>query len=360
MDASGGPRVRLRPFQLVQSNGSVFLRRGVVRVALEGEGVADAIAKLQEFATDQARSRSEILGLFPAPLAETVDALIQHLLERDLALLEGEGNRAPRGGEDGEDIFFWHLGKTRRDITRLTARRVMLVGVNALTLALRERLLEFGAWEIELVDDVPLRNHELAERAAGLPASTPAAEASVKIGGVSLVVACAEFGGQALLQPWNALAVEHGVAFFPVVVEDLVAYLGPLVIPGETACLACLTSRQNSNLLGAAQERRAMELFAGAGQRFAASHPAIQAIAANVAAFELLRFASGMFPRRIGKLIEFNLVGSAMISQRVLRAPRCPTCSSLRKVGRLGIDKRMADAATWSRIERMGGAHDHA
>lgn len=360
MDASGGPRVRLRPFQIVQANGSVLLRRGVVRVALEGEGVADAIAKLQEFATDEARSRSEIMALFPAPLAETVDALIRHLLDRDLALLEGEGHRAPRVGEDGEDIFFWHVGKSRRDITRLTSRRVMLVGVNTLSLALRDRLLEFGAWDIELVDDVPLRNHELSERPGDLPPATSAAEASGKIGSASLAVACAEFGGQALLQPWNSLAVEHNVAFFPVVVEDLVAYLGPLVIPGETACLACLTSRQNSNLVGAAQERRAMELFAGASQRFAASHPAIQAITANVAAFELLRFASGMFPRRIGKLVEFNLVSSAMISQRVLRAPRCPTCSSLRKIGRLGIEKRMADAATWSRIERMGGAHDHA
>lgn len=354
----GNLLIRLLPFQLAETAAGTLIRRGALRLMLDGDGIAEIVARLQEVASDAFCSRHDLLALVPPIDRPRVDALLRELAIRRLAELRGPGaptDAAPRH-EDSEDVFFWQLGMTRDQIRSATGGRIALVGVNALSLALIEHLGRYGSWQAVLIDDVPLRNHALYER--GLPAGltiVDAAEADEAVRAANIVVACAEFGGLGLLKPWNALAAAENRPFLPVIVEDLTARLGPLSIPDETACLECLDARQNSHLKGRPSDRRLMEEILARGQDVSGTHPALIAMAAPLAAFELLRFAADLLPRRVGKLIELNLMGSSMVASRVLKAPRCPVCSPMKHAGKLALEKVALNPERWAEVEAMGG-----
>lgn len=352
--------VRLLPFQLFENGDDVYLRRGNLQVALEGEGVASVVARLQELATDQYLTRSDVLSHFPPVLHDRVDAIIRHLISRRMAELRGgEAPPTPSAKETGEDIFFWQIGLSRDDIARDTDRPIAIIGINRLSLALRDSLNEFGSWTVRLIDDVPLRNHALVETSPELRSeAVEADDFEAAIRDAALVVGCAEFGGLSLLMPWNAHCVERRIPFLPVILQDPSIQIGPLAVADESACMACLESRENAVLREKAPERRLMDSILPDGQDVASAHPAVLKIAANLGAFEVLRFCANIYPLRVGKRIEFNLMASSMVASRVLKAPRCPVCSPLRHAGALNLAKPELDPAKWAKVEAMGGGDD--
>lgn len=353
---SPDPLIRLLPFQVVTTGAGVVLRRGALRVALDGAGVAEAIARLQEVASEAFCRRSDLLDLFAPLERDKVNSLLRELAVRRLLELRGdEPSVAPPHLETQQDIFFWQLGITKADVHLSTTTTVALVGVNRLSLALRDNLTSYGNWEIVLIDDIPLRNQDLFE--SGQSKDVPFMEASTFMSAVKdcrLVVACAEFGGIGLLKPWNRLSVETGTAFLPILIEDMTMKLGPLTIPDETACLECLDARQNSHLKPSSEDRHLEAALAVGGESFSGGHPALLAAAAAIAAFEILRFCANMAPRRIGKLIEMNLVSTSMFASKVLKVPRCPVCSPMKHAGKLTLEKVQPNKERWEEIEAMG------
>ena len=131
------------------------------------------------------------------------------------------------------------------------------------------------------------------------------------------------------LRAWNELLLARELPYLPVVIDDLVAYVGPLVVPGQTACLECFLRRRYSNL-DDAEAREAVELRPdGAG--VVGLHPAISAVAAGAAALELTKFFLPWHAaRQAGYLLTFNLLASRARRHRVLKVPRCSACSRLR------------------------------
>ena len=131
------------------------------------------------------------------------------------------------------------------------------------------------------------------------------------------------------LRAWNELLLERELPFLPVVIDDLVAYVGPLVVPHQTACFECFLRRRYSNL-DEAVAREAVELRQE-GALVVALHPAISAVAAGAAALELSKFFLPWHSaRQAGYLLTFNLLASRAGRHRVLRVPRCPACGSLK------------------------------
>ena len=80
--------------------------------------------------------------------------------------------------------------------------------------------------------------------------------------GLDCVVATADFSGQQLLRHWNSWCVNRGCTFLPVMLDKGIGCVGPLVVPGETACYECLRARENSNLEDPETRRAAENLVA--------------------------------------------------------------------------------------------------
>jgi bacteriocin biosynthesis cyclodehydratase domain-containing protein len=126
------------------------------------------------------------------------------------------------------------------------------------------------------------------------------------------------------LQPWNRLALERGVAWFPVRPWDgRCAFVGPLVIPSESCCYECVLLRRAANV-----DYRDDLADLDAAPAAATADAGLQSLVASVAAHVALRWLVGRDITLPGVVQAVELAPTlALSSHHVLRVPRCPACS---------------------------------
>lgn len=329
----GSAPLQALPTRLIECDGGIRLRRGCVEVRVSGEQAADIVQRVLAATLGRRASLDEICESFAVPDRPAVRDLILELEKRGI-VTSADG---PAGLEEVEgplEIFYWHFGQRTRAVnTRLAEHRIAIVGVNSVSRELLACLAAGGMTDIDVVDDPTLRNRRLFDggttlAAVGWPPSVqPVARNLWDPATLGCLVATSEVGGARQMREWNAFCLEHGCHFLPVVLQDLIGYVGPLVVPGETACFECMTARWNSNLAGL--ESR-WELLDAASHDVVGFHPAMATVLGAIAAFELTKFYGVQLPlSAVGNLIEVNLLTMQMQTHRVLRVPRCPACSPL-------------------------------
>jgi bacteriocin biosynthesis cyclodehydratase domain-containing protein len=337
--------LRALPVQLIETADRVLLKRGRVEIAVGGEGVADVVKTIFTAASGEGATTEEIVSLFAATDRPAVERLVEHLAQRRLlvpAEAEGAPTADPAAAETPADVFYWHFGDTGEAVaSRLDELRAVVLGVNVVSSRLVAALSQAGATRFQVVDEPLLRNLRMISDEGDLiddhwpaalepPLAYETWKRTFDPSALDCVVATSDFGGAVLMRQWNEFAVEHRHAFFPVVLQDLIGYIGPLVVPGETACYECLRGRQNANFEDPAS-RRAAESSAYAGQAVAGAHPIMASVLGELAAFELIKLYGLRRPLwRPGTLVEVGFLASRTTSRTVLKLPRCPVCGPLR------------------------------
>jgi thiazole/oxazole-forming peptide maturase SagC family component len=335
-------RLRPLPFRILRTADGIRLRRGATEVSILGDGAAEFIETVRAAASAAGgATRAEICAHFPAPDAQIVDQLLGQLVDSHLlAPAEGADGGSP-SGETPTDIFYWQFGESAaRAVERLNQANIVVVGLNAISRQLAYALLASGVTNVTVVDDPRLRNipafpPALGGRDALWPLSTSQAinADAWKARSVEArhwVVASCDFGDRRPIAEWNAFCVERRLRFLPIVLQNYVGYVGPLVFPGETACFDCLQSRYNAQITNTEGVRAADELHVDADDVFG-FHPAMASSLGDVAAFELTKYTVRSLPSpRVATQLEVNLLSSRMTQRRILKVPRCETCSPLR------------------------------
>lgn len=140
-----------------------------------------------------------------------------------------------------------------------------------------------------------------------------------------LVVAVADPARPASsLRTVNAVCVRAGVTWLPVSAYDgAVLRVGPLVVPGDTACYECTERR-----LAANAEYSDLYRDVVADAPAVPAPPTVLAWAASVAALSLLAWIGGADARVPGRLLTLSPADLALRSATVFRVPRCPVCAS--------------------------------
>ena len=299
-------QLRALPVERIAEADALTLKRGCTTVRIDGEHAPEIVGAILDLAGGDGRTEDELVESFPPEMQESIRSLVGALRARRL-LLPADAVDSAAAAESPLDVFYWHFGlPDEPSPVPPRDELVVVVGENRTATRLCELLDEAGFRELVVVDEQ-----------AALDDRVPA------------VVAAVSEGGFGPLRAWNELALERELPFLPVVVEDLVAYVGPLVVPYETACFECFLRRRYSNL-DEAKAREAVELRAG-GAQVVGLHPAISAVAAGAAALELSKFfIPWRSAQQAGYLLTFNLLASRSGRHRVLKVPRCPGCSSLR------------------------------
>jgi len=144
-------------------------------------------------------------------------------------------------------------------------------------------------------------------------------------------------GEAARVADWNRAALDAGAAWLQVLPFDgRFAAVGPVFVPGQTACHECYRLRRDSTI--APGRDRGDGAHPGA--------PALDAALAGLAALAALRWLAAEDRADAGTLVAVELTPELRCTRHfVYRVPRCPVCSPA---------ARRPAAAPWS------GAHDVA
>lgn len=340
-DAPGSqeaPKLRCLPAQIVSIPNGVIIVRGCTEVKIGGERAAEVVQTIVAATSTTGATRSQIIEMFAGPDRPAVDELVGHLIaKRLLATSEESGPPADRP-ETNDEIFYWHFGeKAEIVLERLASKHIVIMGVNAISRHLLGALRAAGAGRVEVVDYHMLRNLRFYDDAGFLqpaqwagwlepPLAYDEWSAGLDPDSIDCLVATSDCGGWQLMREWNEWSVANRRQFLPVVLDRMIGFVGPLVIPGETPCYECARARENANM-DDPDSQRATEPHAPMRQSVIGFHPSMANIAADVAAMELTKFYSGALPSRVGRLIEVNLLATTMRARKLLKLPRCPVCS---------------------------------
>ena len=334
MDSSPA-RYRMLPVHVIEHRGGAILKRGSLETRIAGERAFEALHRI----IDGAREGAPLERLrehFTEAEQPAIDYLLKQLIERRLLIPSEEWTS---GGDTPESIFYWELGQDAATVrSRLQQTRLVIAGVNEISRDLTRVLLRSGFEKIVVVDYPMFRNLRLFsgdgaldQRAWGEtpPVSFAEWQESATTDSVDCLIATSDHGGLHWMREWNRFCAQNRIDFFPVVLQDLMGYIGPYIIFGETACFECLRARQNSHM-ERRDDQRAFEVVADEAQGVVGFHPAMAGAVASVAAMQLVNLFSRSLPfTPVASLTELNLVVPRMVGRKVLRIPNCAVCRTL-------------------------------
>src|SRR6266498_348688 len=327
------------PVQLIEINDGVVIKRGRVELKVVGEDAPEVVNVVLE-TTLKGATREEILESLSPPKRPAGESLIDSLVSRRI-LVPNSGDISDIDDESPVDIFYWHFGISKNTVSeQLNKRRIKVFGLGYIARRVIEGLRASGATNLKPIDDPFLRNlavldqdgriinEQWPEFGSMLPELIERVD-DLDPESVDCVVATSDTGATEQLRVWNEYCVLHNIFYMPGLLQDLVGYVGPLVVPGQTACFECMRSRQNAHLVDPFT-RRAAESALISEQSVSGFHPSMPSILGDIAAMELTKyFGLGPSLANVGTLIRVNLLGAEMKAHRVLKLPRCEVCSSL-------------------------------
>lgn len=318
------------PFQVLEYPSGVILRRGDIQILIEGEDGLSTVLIILTLTSGSKSTIPEILIRFPEFRRVEVKSLLEELIKKRFLFKEDLLSNNKIQDESTSDVFYWQLNKRPGEVSELIGKKpIAIVGINKLSLKIRDALEGIGIDDYDMVDYGPLRGFSVNQQ-NNIKKNKPFDDWKNSINYNTIVIGSMEFGGQALLLELNEWCVQKGISFLPIVIDHMKAFIGPLVIPHQTACLQCLRSRQNAHLHNISLERFA-ENFSNDGQEVAANHPSLINVAAEITAFEIIRAFGNLKPNYHPSLIEVDLLNGRMLNKRVLKIPRCKICSNFNR-----------------------------
>ncbi|KFX06127.1 hypothetical protein KP22_09765 [Pectobacterium betavasculorum] len=361
----------LLPIQIIEMEGSVILKRGLTQILIPDLNVLLIMRVIQKALQQQPYSVDELKLFFAASVQPLVEELLKKLLEKRFLQLQTdeESTNQQLSVEPAQEVFYWHFNQHQQQVaSTLNQKYWLFVGINKLNKSLLQAMQREGLQNYLIVDDPMLRNIDFFDDKLQLSitfwqqqADRIVSEDQIFSGKydsqIGFVIAASEFGSFFLLERWNEYAVRQGLTFYPALLQNMVGYAGPLVIPQESACLTCLKLRQNSHSNGFA-ERRITEQHAFAGQKVAAYHESMLQTLAAVARFDLVKFISNI-QWEVGTLCEVDLLAGNMTRRKLLKAPRCPVCSGLHGLPKVNLYRQITSDEEWDEIRQTAGDYEN-
>jgi bacteriocin biosynthesis cyclodehydratase domain-containing protein len=279
--------------RLVEDGNRLLLEHARSVVVLEGGAVRTLLPELLPL-LEGSRTRAE--------LGDALGVAARPAVEQALELLAANGLLVEGGAEAGRDALAvaasYRLGPAEAG-RRLRQARVGLVGESTIARTVARLLRRCGVGSVERLGWESEAELDLAVVA---PSSSEAGR----------------------VESWNIAALDRGTRWLAVRPFDgATATVGPLVVPGESPCHACLLLRLGGHLEYGSDfariEQTPTTVEAGAP---------LETIAAGVAAHLVLGWVGGHDTRLPG-LVHVLESGPPLVlsAHPVLRVPRCPACS---------------------------------
>lgn len=338
------------PTQVIEFEDYIILRRGVTHLKVSGDTAFEIIKVIMILGSEDGATIQEIVNYFDGSYRESIEHIAEQLTGKRFLVTESEKKIALETEGRGKELsnFYWVLNFGEQQLEKISATRLHVIGINHISLRICELLKKSGFGNIELIDYPLLRNqfyfNDNGPDASKLPGDAQCLIVSyskwlenMEDAEFDMLITTSDFGGTYYMRDFNKLCVENSVPFFAVALQNMKAYVGPMVIPGFTACFECFLQRQNANLEDF-ETLRSIELSDYEGQSITASHPAMSFMAADVAMMEIFKFYSSATPsQNTGRIIEINMLKTEMKNRLVLKIPRCHVCGNIHKVSATSV-----------------------
>jgi bacteriocin biosynthesis cyclodehydratase domain-containing protein len=324
----------LLPFQILVTDERIILRRGTVSIEVQGSDVREAIEFIVEYARGKTIKLDELISSSPIRLIEQVNVLCELLLKKRLLVSVSSWKAVDEQIDSSFDRFLWELKISPRSwLEQAKAWRLHVVGLNFVSLRLSAIVNAAAFQNVCFVNYPYLNNEQAVEKFASLDAQDIVPLDFEKwsreeFGEQDIVLCTADFPARAIFQEWNIFCQLHDMIFFPVMLENLVGFIGPIVIPHETPCYECLVRRENDYTLSIGDQNYRVELEYSS-QFYHGFHPSLCSILADMAYFELFKFLAPNVSYRPAQLIDINLFIPKIRCRNILYLPNCPVCSDI-------------------------------
>lgn len=349
------------PLQLIEIDQGILIKRGCSVLKMQGAGAGLAIRTVLSALHKHPSTREELTHLFPPAEQTAISQFLDTLISKRFIVAQtsqfGDSSRIEQ--EDPLDIFYWNFDRSPdQTLAQLNKVHLTILGVNSISHRLLSSLANSGWQNLDIVDHPLFRNLRFFNSDGLVSLSefpwpkgmiihtyqewmeTTDAES------LDCVVVTSDFGGLSSFREWNQFAITNNIPFLPVFLRDEIGYVGPLVIPGDTACFECLLAREKSNKLHHL-DSAAIDAQAFSGQNVVGFHPSMGSILGDIATMELTKFFGGKIPGwNVGTLLEINLLTSRMVPRKILKVPRCPACSSLTTQPSTNLQKDFFNSAS--------------
>lgn len=343
MASNRNQRLYSLPVEVIPIQGGVLLKRGCMELRIKGGDVDYVLNNVLALSSRPSGVTQEELCLqFGSPGRRGIEQLIDQLILRRILVTDRTYTGQHITSESALEVFYWHFDSTPIEAEQhLEEKILMVLGTGNLSQYIAQSLSLAGFKDVRTIPHlligytdnpvtVDITSDELtsSELFAHLPSS------------YDCLIMVSDFGMSPAFKEVNRFCVKHERKFFPVIIQNMIGYIGPLVIPGETACYECLHRRIQSHL-PEPEVSSSIESHNFPQQRIVSYHPLMLAALANLAAFELLRYFSNVLDYEPGTLLEVPFLARRMEGRRVLKSPRCPTCSPLMTRSSTTLNKTM-------------------
>ena len=328
--------VTLLPFQLIEYDDVLIMRRGSIQIFVQGENRLETVLLIVTETSGKSTNTDDILNMFSPIKREHVQVLLNELISQRL-LVSPTDLSYNIDDETNEDVFYWEHNTSKKGIDGLlTEQHFWLIGNNALGHYIYNSLRETGINVKGIIDDKAL--YQATHSNSNYPIIKMAEWRQNQSTAKDVMIGCLPFGGQALLLEWNQWCIKNDILFLPVVIDAHKAQIGPLVIPYQGPCLLCLRQRQNAHLKDSKLLRH-HEKTADIGQEIAGVHPVHLRIAAEMVSLEIIKFNARISTRLSNSLLSMNYDTMESNYNPVLKTPRCQVCSRMNRTSEMSLKK---------------------
>ncbi len=272
---------------------------------------------------------------------------------RDMRLLEDAAEdispvNTILAAREAQRTLFSHLTPDPSSAeTALAEATVVIFGTGAISSSLSQMLITSGVGHVR----TPAINADMSPAAGqARPLDAPGAQSAgfapfsdapfpprrlpdltPLVKDASMAVAALDYPDPDLMEAINSACLSQAVQLLPVVLAGWEGRLGPVCIPGQTACIRCADLRAKANLSHYQQYllyEDAMRLRPG--ERPFGWFPHFPSVLAGLAATEVTKIITACYPpATYGRMVVVDLLMARSEAHDVLRIPRCPACGQV-------------------------------
>jgi ribosomal protein S12 methylthiotransferase accessory factor len=376
-------RIRLSPSaSITPTQSGVVLRSDLGVFQLQGDDVRMFLTQMIPL-LDGSRDADGVMAALPGYSGTSIKGFLTLLTQKGLVEpVPGPAPGETAGGQAQERFFqTWGLPPGEGS-ARLRRARVLVAGLDPWGATAAVELAAAGVGALHLLDDRAVREDDLlgvrswGPQHLGAPRRealrevlvTAAPHCAVTTGPLSpvdqgdvaveggpwdLLITGLTADDLFLLQRLSRFAHQAGLRSLHGHIDGLEAWIGPAVVPGETACWNCFRLRKlgNADFPSSAHEIDRSLRTAPAAPRERTFLAPMAPLAGHLLAMEALQLLAGFTPPRLpGRLRIVNLVTGESTLHGIVRMPWCELC------GGAAARPDPVSAALPSPGEREGGA----